>query len=272
MWKKKLCLGVNPDFGVSYEEQIRMFASVGFEAFFTDWERGFELEKYRLLGDELGLIYQSVHAPFGRVADIWNNPTEGGEDALSELIESLEATASVGVEIMVCHAYIGFQKEYNPTFLGLSRFERLGVKLAFENTEGEEHLEAIMSHFKDSPFVGFCWDSGHEVCYNHSKDLLSKYGERLFCTHINDNLGIRSYDGEITYLDDLHLLPFDGIIDWDYNAKRLADSSFDSILTFEFNRSSKPCRHENDKYSLQSLESYLAECYSSACRVAAKLK
>ena len=79
-----------------------------------------------------------------------------------------------------------------------------GVKVAFENTEGEEYLEALMDNFKDDDTVGFCWDTGHEMCYNHSQDMLAKYGDRLIATHINDNLGISDYDGKITWLDDLH--------------------------------------------------------------------
>lgn len=49
--------------------------------------------------------------------------------------------------------------------------------------------------------VGFCLDAGHEMCYNHSADMLSLYGDRLIATHINDNLGIRDYGGKTTWID-----------------------------------------------------------------------
>ena len=105
------------------------------------------------------------------------------------------------------------------------------MKIAFENTEGEEYLTALMNAFKNDPSVGFCWDTGHEMCYNHSKDMLSLYGDKLICTHLNDNLGIRNYEGKITYLDDLHLLPFDGIADWDNLAARLKAHNYHDTLT-----------------------------------------
>ena len=106
------------------------------------------------------------------------------------------------------------------------------------------------------------------MCYNYSKDLLNLYGDRLLITHINDNLGIKDFNGKIFWHDDLHLLPFDGIADWDYNAKRLAKTGFNDILTFELNNKSKPNRHENDKYFKMPIEEYVAEAYARACRFA----
>ena len=131
--------------------------------------------------------------------------------------------------------------------------------------------KGLMDFFSGNPNVGFCWDSGHEMCYNYSRDMLAAFGDRLLGTHLNDNLGIRDLNGEITWLDDLHLLPFDGIADWQYNCERLRACNFDGPLTFELNIGSKPGRHENDAYGLMAPEIYLAECYKRACRVRAKL-
>ena len=144
------------------------------------------------------------------------------------------------------------------------------TNIAFENTEGEEFLSALMDYFKGNDTVGFCWDSGHEMCYNHSNDLLKKYGDRLIMTHINDNLGISRFDGETFWTDDLHLLPFDGIADWDYNVKRLKKCPAQEFLNFELTKYSKPGRHENDGYSKMSLEEYYTEAYKRACRLAYK--
>jgi sugar phosphate isomerase/epimerase len=152
----------------------------------------------------------------------------------------------------------------------VSYAEKYSIKIAFENTEGEEYLFALMEHFKNTDTVGFCWDSGHEMCYNHSQDLLSKYGDRLIMTHINDNLGISRFDGKTFWTDDLHLLPFDGIADWDYNVMRLKKSKHLDILNFELNINSKPERHENDVYEQMTLEQYFTEAYKRACKIAYK--
>ncbi len=170
---------------------------------------------------------------------------------------------------------MGFDEEYVPTEIGLQNFgkvidyaEKVGVKIAFENTEGVDYLKAVLDRFGERECVGFCWDSGHEMCYNFSENLVARYGHLLIATHLNDNLGVKDFDGKITWHDDLHLLPFDGIGDWEDFAVRIRKSGFSDILTFELNNKSKPNRHENDKYDAMPLEQYLAEAYSRACRVA----
>lgn len=271
MWKNLLCLGTSSQFELSVPEQIRLFKKTGFDAFFTGYTNRAEAAEHRKVADETGMIFQSIHAPFGRMKEMW----EDGDEAVEELIDCVRACAENQVPIMVTHAFIGFE-DHTPTAIGIDNFgkvvreaEKLGIKVAFENTEGEEYLEALMEHFKESPAVGFCWDTGHEMCYNHSKDMTALYGDRLIATHINDNLGIRDLHGEITCIDDLHLLPFDGIGDWHGIAARLDRCGYDGILTFELNRFSKPDRHENDPYAEMPIEKYLTQAYIRACRVAA---
>ena len=125
-----------------------------------------------------------------------------------------------------------------------------------------------MEHFDGNDTVGFCWDSGHELCYNRSEDLLARFGDRLIMTHLNDNLGISRFDGKIFWTDDLHLLPYDGIADWDYNVMRLKKSAYLPIFNFELKINSIPHRHENDVYGRMPLIEYFAEAYKRACRIA----
>ncbi len=279
MWKQKLCLSANLSCDLSVAEQIRLFHKTGFEGFFTEWKRGENIEEYAKLAKELGMVYQSIHAPFGKSAVMWHGTDEEAEEAINELIECVNVCAQNGVEIMIAHTFIGFDDNRLPNKKGLERYgrvvaqaEKLGVKIAFENTEGEEYLAALMECFKDNEYVGFCWDSGHEMCYNRSADLLALYGDRLIATHLNDNLGIKDFGGRIFWHDDLHLLPFDGIADWDNVAARLDRCGFNDIMTFELNLGSKPDRHENDIYRRMTIEEYVAEAYKRACRVAAKRK
>lgn len=271
MYNQKLCMGLGPVKGVSPVEQIELYHRTGFEGFFSDRENCVE---YRKKADELGMYYQSIHAPFGKAADFWRGG-EKAEIAVAEAISCLEDCARVEVPIMVSHTFIGFE-EHEPNEIGVENYGRvcrrakeLGVQVAFENTEGEEYLAAVMSLVKEYPgTVGFCWDTGHEMCYNYSKDMLALYGDHLIATHLNDNLGIRDFGGKITWHDDLHLLPFDGVGNWDGIAYRLADHGFTGPLTFELNIGSKPNRHENDKYMAMAPEVYVAEAYNRACRLA----
>jgi len=267
--KRKLCLATTASLPLGTLDQIRAFREVGFDGFFTGYSP--EIPACRKLADELGMLYQSVHAPFDKAKVIWEEDDQG---AVAELISCVRACHDACVPLVILHTYIGFEPSDGPTQVGLDHYgavvdeaRRLGVRIAFENTEGEEYLAALLSAFRNEAHVGYCWDSGHESCYNHSRDLLALYGDRLFGTHLNDNLGISRADGKVFWTDDLHLLPYDGVIDWDNAARRLAGLDFDGPLTFELTTQSKPNRHENDKYAAMPALDYLKEAYARATRL-----
>lgn len=273
MYGVKLCLGLSECFGLPWDKQIQVLRKIGFEGFFCNWQPNIKIEDMRRTADAEGMIFQSVHAPFGRIDTLWE-PVEDTPSVIAEQIACLRDCSDNNVPIMVAHTFIGFTK-HTPTAQGVDNFgvivreaEKLGVRIAFENTEGEEYLAALMNAFKGNTAVGFCWDTGHEMCYNRSQDMLALYGDRLLCTHLNDNLGIRDFEGQITYIDDLHLLPFDGVGDWQNIADRLNRHHFNDLLTFELTRKSKPGRCENDVYAHMEPLEYLTQAYMRACRVA----
>ncbi len=277
MYKQKLCLGIDNSYNVSLEEQILLCKKVGFEEIFLsdcDKEK-LDIPSLCKKAREEDIYVQSLHAPFNKSDDMWDEEGELGDIAVNELLHYAEICADNEIPIMVTHAFIGFDTDRVPTQAGIERYGRvakrageLGVKLALENTEGDEFLAALMEALKGEKSTGFCWDSGHEQCYNYGRDLLSLYGDRLFCTHLNDNLGIRDYNGRIFWHDDLHLLPFDGIIDWQNAAEKLSRCGFNGTLTFELNIRSKPNRIDNYKYENLTVEQYFTEAYARACKIA----
>ena len=280
MWGKVLCLGLIGRYGtdaLEAEKEIHLMRKTGFEGFFSGWGGLDYLKRCRAAAKAEGMIYQSVHAPFKKARDLWHGTPEAARAGVEELVSCLRDCAEVGVDLMIAHTFIGFE-DHAPNSQGLDNYEQvirqarsLGVRIAFENTEGLEYLDAVMDLCESyADCTGFCWDTGHEMCYNHSIDMPGRYPGRLIGTHINDNLGIRDLSGEITWIDDLHLLPFDGIGDWDDIARRL--SGFAGPLTFELGTSSLPDRHDNDKYGPMGAERYLAEAYARACRVAALVR
>ncbi|MBQ7595589.1 MAG: sugar phosphate isomerase/epimerase, partial [Clostridia bacterium] len=224
-----------------------------------------ECEKY-------GLIFHSIHAPFYGMDDIWHD--ESGE--LSKIIEadlfdSIDECVAAGVKLVIMHAIIGMDR-CTPTDLGIKRLEKIidhavkkNITIGFENTEGEVYLKRIFDTFGDIPNIGFCFDSGHELCYNYSRNLLKEYGRYLVSTHLNDNLGMTDVYN-MTFLDDSHLLPFDGIRNWKQTAEDLRKCSYEGILTFELNPKSKPGRHANDIYNNLTYEQYICKAYERACR------
>lgn len=272
MWKQQLCMSIMKHYGVPLQEQIHILADAGFDGIFSDWYDNDVFNTIARTAKDCGMIYQSVHAPYEGVDKVWKEGPEG-ERFIELLKNCLRDCERHDVNLMVLHAFIGFE-EHNPTMFGVERFadlasyaQKLGVRIAFENTEGEEYLASVMSALRECSSVGFCWDTGHEMCYNHSQNMMALYGDRLLGTHLNDNLGIRDSRGKITWHDDLHLLPYDGIADWDEIAGRL--SSFSGPLTFELNRCNKPNRLDNQRYIDMDFKEYIALAYARACKVAA---
>ena len=243
---KKYKLGTSPVGGVELLDELDIIRSVGFEGFHYGWVSHERQEAISNKAAQLGLFQQSIHSPFSgnnSVKALWDGG-EKGDFVTNELIRCVEDCSKFDIPVMVIHPFIGF-KDHTPTQIGLDNYARvievankLGVKLGFENVEGEEYIAAIMKEFWNEPCVGFCLDTGHEMCYNEHRDMLALYGEKLCHTHLNDNLGVR---GEaITFHDDLHLMPLDGIADWSNIMRRIEKTGYDGYIMSELSRYNAP--------------------------------
>ena len=118
------------------------------------------------------------------------------------------------------------------TDIGRARYEKLveyamkkNVKVAFENLRKSANFAWAMETFEHNPMVGFCWDCGHEACYQNGREFMPWYGERLICTHIHDNCGLQDADD--------HLLPFDGTVDFNRFAEHIRNSGYKGSLMLE---------------------------------------
>lgn len=113
--------------------------------------------------------------------------------------------------------------------IGLERIKKiinyakeLNVKVAFENTKIKGYLEYVLGNIKDDN-VGICFDAGH--CHVHFNDEFNFkfFKDRIFAVHLHDN----------DKSDDLHLLPFDGTIDWKNVIKKLKECNYNGPITLE---------------------------------------
>lgn len=204
-----------------------------------------------------GLCYDTLHAPFkGIMNAIWSEGDEG-EDTLRQIIDCVDLCTEIGSPIAVVHLSAG-EAAPPPTDVGRSRFIRLvdhavgkGVKIAFENQRKLANIAWAFEEFRDVPEVGFCWDCGHEGCFTPGRRYMPLFGDRLICTHIQDNEGI--------YNKDTHLIPFDGGLDFDYVAEALR-SAPEVPLTLELKRKAVP-------YEGMSDEDYLARAAAAVKRL-----
>ena len=244
--------------GLSPKEAFSLFVSLGFEATFTGYLGTTALnEPYAEEAAKAGIFYESIHAPFGHINDIWSD-NEAGDRMEAELRNCIETASALSVPIVVTHLSSG---EHCPCIndTGHARFDRLvnaavrnNITLAFENQRKIANLAFVMELYADVPNVGFCWDVGHEACFTDGREFMPLFGDKLVYTHIHDNSGIHN--------EDLHMIPFDGTIDYTRTAEHL--KAFRGTLTLEF------MPQNSDRY--QNITA--RDCYERAAGSAMRLR
>ena len=275
---KHYTLGINiPDKlkGDEVTEQIAHIGRVGFDGFFTLWEHDY-IEKWANAAANAGLLYQSIHAPFLEAGKLWLAGEEG-ERLTRELIDCLQDCARFDIPIMVAHAFMDFV-DVPPTQIGFDRHarvleaaDRLGVTVAFENLVRADALAALMQKFGDLPCCGFCYDSGHEACFNAGTDMLALYGSKLCHTHLNDNFGVTdpTLPPHLMPNHDLHLVMEDGAFDFANVMQRIDRTPYEGLLCCEIKLRNVAGRQDHDRYIQMPVEEFYAYVLERARRVRA---
>ena len=217
--------------GLTSAEYAARVKALGFDTIFTGVKR--TLDEQAALADIFsanGLIYETIHAPFGHINDIWREG-EDGDRMLDELLFSVDACVASGAPILVVHLSSGV-KAPSITDIGRGRFDRLikhaeskGVTLAFENQRKLGNIGWVFDEYENCDTVRFCWDCGHEACFTFGREYMPLFGKKLVCTHIHDN--------SAEFNADQHLIPFDGKIDFSRFAEHIRNSGYTGPLTLE---------------------------------------
>ncbi len=243
-------------------EFIKCAAGVGFNTLFTDTpdERALHIIANALAAN--GMRYETIHAPFGHINDMWL-AGEGGDVMLAEMMQAVDRCRTGGVPILVAHLSSG-NTPPPISRIGLDRYTRLveyaaekGVKIAFENQRKPERIAWVFEHFGRMPHVGFCFDCGHEGCFTQGVQFLPLYGDRLLCTHVHDNDCVKD--------SDLHLLPFDGRLDFGRVTRQLREVGYKGPLTLEIHR------QNSNKYDFMTSQAFLERAAMSVKRLRSML-
>lgn len=213
---------------IELEEYIQIIKDLGFEATFCAIR---PLEKMLKTADLLakaGIEFETVHAPFRSASSMWVDEEEG-EAVYASLADSIDMCVKVGAPICVMHLSSSSTPP-PPTDLGRARYAKLvdyaiskGIIIAFENTHTLANLAWAFEEFAATDNVGFCYDSGHEAALSPGRHVLPIFGSRLVCTHIHDN----------NLLQDQHILPFDGKIDFERVARQIRECGYKGNLMME---------------------------------------
>ena len=270
---QRLGFSLQEHYAVPITQVVDLVADVGFDAMSLTWQRGGDCESIIRQAKQKKLTVQSLHGPVRGMPAAWSTDPDISAPLLQDLLQAATDCAKWEIPLLVVHPWNGVNYSFDENALYFHHFdalvnhaEKLGIIVAFENLEGPEYLAALMERYRSSRSVGFCWDSGHERCYAPGWDFLRLYGDRLVMTHLNDNLGISDPSGRLQGTDDLHMLPYHGILDWKDTVHRLQSANRQEILNFELKIRPKGDRCKLDLYSKFPLRQYLEDAYTAACR------
>ena len=219
---------------ISNEESLKLAAQVGFKKIFMSFKTNHLFEgQYRRFFDlskAHGLEVSFVHLGYqvgGGIASIWEEDA-AGDQLVSDYKKDLEIVAKDGIK-MVCMHVTKSNKQSPMSQIGLKRWgelvkhaEKLGVIIALENTVWPGYIEFILDNIK-SPNLQVCFDSGHNHVYFRDGFDFKKFKDKIACIHLHDN----------DQTKDLHLLPFDGTIDWSEIADNLKKANYKGEIACE---------------------------------------
>ncbi len=222
------------DKALSPEECAKNLAEAGFTHVFSIWGCDDHGVRDVAAAHKYGLTVETLHASFGGINEIW---LEGsvGEKRFRALVDCIRSAAAMRVPTVIMHLSSGFTPPAISE-VGLERFrklcaeaERLGIQIAFENLRYVSYLRAIFENI-DSPARKLCFDCGHENLYDGGYGILEEFGKNLAAVHLHDNFGV----------DDAHLPPFAGNINWQKLCKRLKDCGMTCPITLELKANGAP--------------------------------
>ncbi|MDE6642114.1 MAG: sugar phosphate isomerase/epimerase [Acetatifactor sp.] len=202
------------------------FKNVFIQWYNRDWNPTQE-EQLRYI-KEKGLNVIFAHLGYQNINSLWLDNEEGGNKLVERYKCDIKICKENDIPMVVMHLT---GKDEVPRYnkIGIKRLQEiadyakaLDMKVAFENTKHKGYLDYVIENIK-SENVGICFDSGHyHVHFGDDLDF-AKFKDRIFAVHLHDN----------DKSEDLHLMPFDGTIDWKQIIKDLKNCNYSGPITME---------------------------------------
>ena len=141
--KRKLGIFTDGLKGYTSVEGLQLLKNAGFTCFTTGRYKREDVKALREKADELGLFFDSIHAPFlfpdAYCNDVWKENNEKGDRMYASYIETINSAGEFGVPYVVIH-YMGSLSIPKMNDMGFKRFDDLvelakekNVTIAFEN-------------------------------------------------------------------------------------------------------------------------------------------
>ena len=252
MNNKGICLYFG--YPLKKDEYARAIKNHGFDCVITiadknlDWKNG-TIRRQVKNCKKNNLKLSSLHMSyFGKdLTKFWEEGRYG--DRLEKnLVKDVKIAHKYGFNSVVVHL------KGEPNIIGFERIKRVlaycekyNIPLALENIGHFKTLKATFDNIK-SEYLKFCFDIGHQNCYEPEIDNLEYFGDKLIALHLHSNMGKR----------DEHTLNKYGNVDWENFAKRLSKLNPDINLDYEILMHTRHCEY---------YEEVLSEVYTQACEL-----
>lgn len=220
----------NSNMNVSPIETIDSIKKAGFKNVFIQWyDNDWKISQQDQVDycKKLGLNIIFAHLGYQNINSIWED-TDEGEALVKRYQKNIKDCKANGINMVVMHLT---SKTMAPIYneIGLNRIKKIvkyakekDVKIAFENTKIKGYLEYVLENIKDEN-VGICFDSGHFHVHFKDEFNFELVKNRIFAVHLHDN----------DQTDDLHLIPYDGTLDWDLVTSKLNYCNYKGPVTLE---------------------------------------
>ena len=250
---------------VGHTEAIKAIRSAGFDAYdmslfeMTDDNSVFVSDEYmdtvkaiKEAADDCGLVCNQSHAPFVF------KPNELGRECdelyrekyqIPRVARAIEIAAYLGAKCIVVHPlqYKYYQTNVEELFEANMKYyaalkpycERYGIKIAVENMWQRDAKRRFITESVcarpdsfirymdalDKNYFTACLDLGHcGLVGEEAEDMIRALGkDRLGALHVHDN----------NYIDDSHILPYQGKMNWDNITAALHDIGYTGDFTYE---------------------------------------
>lgn len=259
MVKREIAVVVsNANKDVNVTDTIDAIQNAGFKNVFIQWynrEWNPTQEEQLKYIRKKGLNVIFAHLGYQNINDLWADSEECGKKLVDSYKNDIRICKGNNIPMIVMHLTgKGEVPKYNE--IGLKRLQEivdyaksLAIKVAFENTKIKGYLDYVMENIKNDN-VGICFDAGHyHVHFDDDLDF-AKFKDRILAVHLHDN----------DKSDDLHLIPFDGTIDWKKIIKELKNCNYNGPITLEL------C------YRYEYLEMGIENFYKKGYEIGEKLK
>jgi len=223
-------------------EEYKFMKQAGFDSVMLGWRDDNRKEKPDKARNA-GLLIENIHAPFKNGDSIWFDNLNG-DDYMECFLTSINDCKEFNIPTMVVHL-CNAKNAPSPNNAGIERLKRIAEKaehdninIAIENGYTPDDIHYVFDNIP-SKKLGFCFDSCHQNYMTPNRDLLDEFGKCVMALHLSDGFGIpeniihekgtREWISQV----DVHLLPFDGNINWNKITGQLKDIQYKGAIAFE---------------------------------------